>query len=422
MQYTPTTDPNAAPQYGQSGPNVVAAQAAYNQKNMEGIKNGTVTALETDGKYGPLTQAALLGNRQMVNDSSKAMSGYNNASLALDQQLAQTGAVTTATRPAGDTKEIVAATYSDPYTQALQGLSDRSNTATKSLIATIQANHQNEVNEVERNYDRYSRGMQLLGINEGDAQFTPELLKGQLLEIKNQKMSKISKLDQDMTTAIMEAENARADNDLKTLKERMDYVRQLKKDKADAIKDLADSDKNMMQKAEFFGDKVYDAISGLSGAQKTKALQEMSKELGIPIAYLLGASSTTRQARIKASSSSKSGGGYTPTELKKLRAAGIDPTNVKVADDFLYNGIEPGSKRIDPSKLKFNFKDASSGDPSSSPTLDKINEALAEGWDIEDIVKKLGLEASMAKGLEDAIVSSAKKKAGEDEGEADWGE
>jgi DNA uptake protein ComE-like DNA-binding protein len=355
MQYTPITDPNATPQYGQSGPQVITAQAKYNQDNADGIKNGTVTPLATDGMYGPKTQAALLGDRQMVNDSSKAMSGYNNASLALDQHLAGLATPTTPTdakKTTTDSKDINAGNYSDAYTQGLQGISDRSNASTKSMIATLQAQHQNEVNAIDKNYDLYSRGMQLLGIENGSAQFTPELLKGQLLEIKNQRLSKISDLDQKLNTAVMTAENARADKEFSVMKEQMDYVRQLKQDKAQAVKDLASGDQDLMKKADFFGNEIYDAISGLSGAQKTAALTKLSTELGIPVAYLLGAAASTRQDRIKKTSSSSS----TSTASKKTAITNItNRLNSRTPDSKGYS-VRGKDNYVDPDEYLSMYK------------------------------------------------------------------
>lgn len=322
--YTPVADPNATPTYGTSGPAVTSAQMAYNQNNSTGIQNGTIEPLAEDGKYGPKTQAALLGNRQMVNDSSNAMNGYATAGAALDQHLSQDTAATTAAKISAEGDKSNTDTYSDSYTQGLQGISDRSNASTKSMIANLQAQHTNAVNDIDQNYDKYTRGMELLGIENGSAQFTPEVLKGQLLEAKNQQLSKVTALDQKLNTAVMAAEAARDNKEFEVMKQQMDYVSQLKKDKAAAVKDLASADDQSMQKAKFFGDTIYNSIAGLKGDQKTAALTQLSTQLGIPVAYLLGAASTTAQARIKSAKSGKSGSGTSSSYSAKTAASNLN--------------------------------------------------------------------------------------------------
>lgn len=310
--YTPSTNPT--PAFGQSSAATASAQAAWNAQNLQGIQNGTVQALKVDGLYGPKTYAAFNANstgpgivgtadiHDQADRNSKDLDAHINGTVYNPINPGTGTPNNNGDRTNGQDMTDPALTgQSDPYLVALQGIADRSNDASKRLIATIAAKHQSEVNEVERNYDKYARGMELLGINNGQAQFTPEILKGQILEIKNQKLSKVHDLDQEMASAIADAEDARSQNDFKVLQEKMDYVRQLKQDRAQALKDLADSDTDAMRKAQFFGDTIYDSIRGLSGDQKTAALSALSSKLGIPVAYLIGAASSVAQDRIRSS-------------------------------------------------------------------------------------------------------------------------
>lgn len=298
MTYQPITDPNTPPQYGQSGDSVKTLQ---NNLNTQNANTPGYVPLVPDGLYGPKTQAAYnasLGKSQLIVDSTKAKTDYATAGNYLDQHI-QSANPNVAPVKSAQTDGA----YTDAYTQALDALGSRSDMATKSLIATISAQHANAVNNINQNYDKYSRGMELLGIENNSAQSGPEALAGQLLEIKNQQMSKISALDVEMNKAVLDAQNARADNDFKIVKEKVDYIKQLKKDKADAIKELATSEDQYMQKATFYGKYIYDALQGIPASQRKDAIDALSKSLGIPSAYIIGAASKAAPAPKKASGS-----------------------------------------------------------------------------------------------------------------------
>lgn len=241
---------------------------------------------------------------QAQNDST-TLDGYLGIQNAAPTNGPVVGAGT-ANNGTATTPDIANPNYSDAYTQALQGLANNSNESTKRLIATIQAQHQNEVNKINENYGAYTRGLELLGIQSGQAQGTPELLKGQLLQIKNQQMAKINDLNQKEIIAMADAEEARANNEFKILNEKINYIRQLRADKAQALRDAAATDSDYMKKAEFFGDAIYEQIKGLDAAHKASVLSALALQTGIPEQYLVAAAATTAQARYKAATGTSS--------------------------------------------------------------------------------------------------------------------
>lgn len=231
----------------------------------------------------------------------------------------------------------------DPYGRMLDSLSQSSNASTKALISSIQASRMNKANSVNAQYDNYKRGLQLLGIQHNDAQSTPDLLMGHIQQAENEQYAKIDALDREEKKLIMDAETAQKKDDLATLKEKMDRVKAIKEEKNQALKDIADQLNTENSIAEDEAHRIYDQLQKLDDADKEIFLQEVAKKYKIPLIALVTAIADEKKAREEKAkkAAGTGGGGYSPQELRKLRAAGIDPSDIKTADDFLYNGIDP---------------------------------------------------------------------------------
>lgn len=139
--------------------------------------------------------------------------------------------------------------------------------------------------------------------------------------------------------------------------------------------------------------------SGLGAAFFKDALSNSSKPVLTTIksgdgsrVTLVYKDGSTRTIATGVTTSGSGSGGYTPQELRKLRAAGIDATDIKKADDFLYNGVEPAEGE-EGATLEIT-EDLAQQVLDMGGNLDQdavfIQDALAQGFAIEDIAAKLG--------------------------------
>lgn len=341
--YIPTTSPT--PVFGQSGDSVKALQQSLNQK-YAGVAG--YTPLVIDGKYGPLTEQAVNFQTPQNNMITSSYSSKMNFLKNVNQlsQLMNTGQIqdTISKMPTID------GDYKDQYTMSLDNLAQRSDDSTKRLISSIQAQRQMNQNAINDSYDRYKRGIQLLGIQGGEQAFAPDLLSGKILQAENAQQMKIQQLQTEELKAIMDADDARINNNFKLLQEKMDYIKQLRTERKDAIKDIYDQqinnykiDEMERQRANDLVASYYDDYASVPEANKVNYIQSISQNLGINPAYIVNSLALEKQARdakaIKSSSKLSSGGSsvsYTNSELKKLRQANIDPSNTEEADEFLY--------------------------------------------------------------------------------------
>lgn len=244
-------------------------------------------------------------------------------------------------------KQFDPATYSDSYTFMLDKMGATSDAATRALIGNIQANRMRRENEIRSIADTYSRGLQLLGIQTNQAQATPELLAGRIKSVEDDKMAKISQLDVEEQKALADANQARIENNFKLLKEKMDYVKTLRKEKLDELKSLADEKNDRIKQIQSevnlmasYGAEIANAIAGISREKKQQALQNIADQFGVSLEAVVLAASEYAQDQKPKSTKSTGGGGYTSQELRKLRQAGIDPTDIEAADDYLYGKKE----------------------------------------------------------------------------------
>lgn len=237
----------------------------------------------------------------------------------------------------------------DAYTQMLDRVSRGEDASTKAMIGTIQAQRANRGNEINTQYEGYKRGLQLLGIQQNEAQATGDLLMGHIQQAENEQRAKIQNLDVEVNKALMDAEQAKNKKDLATLEAKMAYVDKLKAEKRDYLKNIAEQ----MSAGSNIADSViagsYAEYAKLSPTDQQKYIQHVAKSFGIPVTSVQAAIEKQRMAgedraldiagkksTIAGRSSASTGGGYTAQEKRKLRQAGIDPSNVEAADDFLY--------------------------------------------------------------------------------------
>ncbi len=316
MTYTSTT--NTTPAYGQEGPSVSALQTQLNTQNAG--KAGWVP-LTVDGKYGPKTQAAATWKpgSQLVVTSGPARAELSKYSSALDSALTQFGLGNAPqVNPDGTPVKADPEAYSDAYTQSLDTQAKSSDDATKAMIATIQSQDQSKRNQLDAQYDNYKRGLALLGIQHNDAQSTPDLLLGHEQQAQNEYSTKVNALDLEERKAMMDAASARDAKKTQIVKEKMDYVKQIQKEKKAALTDLYSQISKQKTASADEAHAIYETLQKLSPGDQQAFIQEVSKKFGIPLGTLVTALADERTKRAKAAGKG--------TTAKKGYAWGTPPT------------------------------------------------------------------------------------------------
>lgn len=290
---------------------------------------------------------------QLITTSTKSRTNFAQNSATLDNAYAKLSGVPTTDNPnpspggngSGDntssTTTILGDT-TDPIISGLNTLQTNSDAATKALLASTQALYQNKINAVNKQYDNYKRGLQGLGIEHNDAQATPDLLAGHIQQAANEQMDKINALTAEESKALIDAKSAKDSNDFKTLQAKMDYVKQVQTQKADAIKNMYDSIANSDKAAGYEAHDIYDTMQTLGPEDQKAFIAAVATKYKIPLTSLVTALNDEKQSRAdkalttanKASILANRGGGGTSGGLSKSQIAlGEQKLNDSRGDD-----------------------------------------------------------------------------------------
>lgn len=199
--------------------------------------------------------------------------------------------------------ETTAEAPTDAFTIALDKLTKNQDAASKALISGIQAKAQQQKNTETQDFEDLKRGMALLGIEQNLPQ---EVAIGRYTKIKNDFNAKISRIDAEETKALMDAQLARDEKNLSLLKQKMDYVKQLKREKLEALKDVYDQMNTEGKIADIQAEQIYDKLQTLGSADKETFLHAVADKYNIPVNALITSLATIKEK--KAKGTGKSGG------------------------------------------------------------------------------------------------------------------
>lgn len=338
MEYTPL-QPNQAPAFGTSGETVAQYQQQLNQQNAG--KPGW-TPLAVDGMYGEKTQSASSWQpqNQLIVTGTKPSQQFAENTQYVNQLVNKNSSVPQTTpqqtNPQQTTYETVDINYSDPYTQMLDKISATSDKATQNLIATIKAQKASREQNVNQEYDRLKQGLMSLGIQTGNINFTPDLVYGQIMQAENARIGRLQELDREEATALLEATQASEEKDFRLLKERIDYIKSIKKSRLDLLKESYDTMSYEAKIGELQATQIYDELQKLPEAQKLPFLQEIANRYGIPVTALTSSISQITRDRTekakKSSTSKKDNFTLTPTQKNALGGVGFSSEDI---DDLL---------------------------------------------------------------------------------------
>lgn len=197
-------------------------------------------------------------------------------------------------------------TYSDPYTQYLDKMMATSDKATQNLIATIKAQKANQMRGINDQYERLKQGLMSLGLSTGNINFTPELVYGSINQAENARLGKLQELDMNEATALLEAQQASDEKNFKLLKERIDYIKGIKKTRLELLKESYDTIAYEQKIGEMQARQIYDTIQGMDKNTQINFLQQIARQYNIPLASIILGLNEEKRARQGTTSNTKS--------------------------------------------------------------------------------------------------------------------
>lgn len=261
----------------------------------------TSNGLVSDGIFGPKTLAAYntkFPASNLITTSGSAQSQFTQNSSELskaEQALGITGVPASSTpndtssggsgsdAPAADT------TTTDPVLSGLDSLKTANDNATNSLISTTQSSYDSQVNNLDKEFQSYKGGLQLLGIQSGQSEATPDLLLGHIHQAVLDQMDKVNALKSEEAKTIMDAKTAQANNDFKTLQDKTARLKEIQDEKSKAIQDVNTIVTGQSKTAAIEAHDVYDTLQTLDDDDKEQFIQAVAQKFGLPVNSLVTA-------------------------------------------------------------------------------------------------------------------------------------
>ncbi len=274
----------------------------------------------------------------LISTSGPSKSAFSNNSNALSLALQNLGGGIT---PPDNSVE---GTNNDPIMQHFATLQSNSDAASKSLIASTQALYQNQMNKVNQQYENYKGGLQQLGIEHNEAQFTPDLLAGHIQQAATEQLDKIHGLQAEESKTLIDAQKAKEEGDFRTLQSKMDYLKQIKADKANAIKTMYDNISAVDKVAGIEAHDIYDTLQGLDKNSQEAFIHAVATKFKIPPASLVAALTDEQTKRKDADLTTK----QKEATLAKTNRTGTgtkaSKVTVKSASSALDKALKPESQ------------------------------------------------------------------------------
>lgn len=248
-----------------------------------------------------------------------------------------------ATNPETKTVGVDSPNYTDAVTQGLDTMSARNDAATNRLIQNVTATRTRNANAIDNDYNNYKSGLQLLGIQHNEAQFTPDLLAGHIKSAENDHMQKIQNLDAELNKAVADATDAQANNDFKTLQEKTNYIKTLKQDQKTAINDMYSSLSNQTKASDIEAHQIYDSMQSLSPDDQEAFIHAVANKFNLPVTALVQSLADEKSKRATSDLKTKSA---QVTYNNKVSGGGSGGKSVAGSGGLTQNQIDGGIAKI----------------------------------------------------------------------------
>lgn len=183
----------------------------------------------------------------------------------------------------------------DPYLEYLnkratslqQGTDTTNEGEQKASISNATTEGANLQKKVQDDYAKYTAGLETLGIQSGLAQMAPDLQAGRLLQAANDETTKIADIQQKEDFAIAKAKQARQDKDAVALKSTLSEIREIKKEKAQVLKDQLDKRSRDITIANSLSTYAYKSLKELPPDKQEAFILQTAKDNDISPAALI---------------------------------------------------------------------------------------------------------------------------------------
>lgn len=316
--------------------------------------------------------------------------------------------------------------YDDELKSTLAGfdaMSKRMDTSSQNLLGSISQTYSQRRADQAESDRKYERGLEVLGIKSGMARYSPQESLGLLNEAEKSANKKLRDIDSEETKARIDAENAKATNDYKTFTDRVNLIKDLRQQKAQALKDLHDEAsrpykllKEQTDAMEGLGGSIYESIQGLSGDAKANAVKKIADEFNVPIQAVVSAASNYA-LKLKPSKGTGESKRLSLSDVKNARDLYpnlADKINTGMTQDDLDALVSSGTGSSSlgtpehaGEALKMDAKLMSKLEEKGVQTADiiKLQSLLSQGYSLQQIADKTGMPEEVFNLLSDNLES-----------------
>lgn len=180
----------------------------------------------------------------------------------------------------------------DPYLEYLQKRmmnlqNNPSGPSAEEKNASVEAGRQKTA--LEEKFNKYKAGLESLGIQSGLSRYAPGLQADKLINADKAEAEALQTIQEKEDFAIAKAKQARLDNDAKTLKETVDEIRQIKKDKADELQRQLNKRTQDITVANSIATQAYKQLQSMPADQKEEYLNALADQNNIDVGTLVAA-------------------------------------------------------------------------------------------------------------------------------------
>ena len=209
----------------------------------------------------------------------------------------------------------------DPIITGLQQLQTNSDAVTKSMLASTMATYQNQINAAQKQGDNYRMGLESLGIRTGAAQTTPDILSGHIQAAANDTLAKIGTIQNNMSKALLNIQQAKQAGDFKTIQMETDRYTLLQKQKQDSITQMRDQITFGQKQLTFDAPSLYSSFSTLTSDKDKQAfIEQIAQADGVSPLTVTAALATEQDKESKAATAEQRANMSLELQQKQLDA------------------------------------------------------------------------------------------------------
>lgn len=253
-----------------------------------GQNNGTISAADTYTTTNPVNTNPLPGDNAPYGNGT-GIDGINPVTPTVPRP---TGPVLSSTRPRQEFNSYQAKldallNQPDPFTPMYEQLKALNQTTQDNAIASATTASARQKMQEEQSGQQYQAGLATAGQQTGTSRYLPEYQLGLMESARNSTNDRIMQIDQAEKMAIAKAQQARIEGDVAVLKEQLNQVNELRKEKIRSLERAQDLEWEMKKfqqqmafdREKFNYQKSKDATDAKTNLKKSDFTAGLSKIL-----------------------------------------------------------------------------------------------------------------------------------------------